>query len=119
MLQRTVPSVTPDSTGIEIAAAVLEDLKDPTKWCVGKLQNEKGQRCLMGSALHVTGLTTAWGVNYQQQIRVVNKLAQAMGFEPNPSEGVTTALGETAARWNNRHTHGEVIARLKETIGHE
>jgi len=108
MLQRTVPSVTPDSTGIEIAAAVLEDLKDPNRWCVGITDNMRGQRCLIGSALYVTGLPTSWDGDYMpKQFAIAVRLADAMGFR---------SCAEMA-EFNNTAGHEAVIQRLKDTVG--
>lgn len=113
MLQRTVPSVTPDSTGVEIAAAVLEDLKDPARWCIGQLENSRGQRCLMGSALHVCGFPANHSSIFIGGREVMTKLAGVLGFEP------TLSGASEAALWNNRSTHEQVIQRLRDAVGVE
>lgn len=110
MLQRTIPSVTPDSTGIEIAAAVLEDLKDPNRWCVNVTDNRRGQRCLIGSAFLVTGFSTLWDYGDPgPQAVVARRLAEAMGFRDEVY----------MADFNNTAGHAAVIQRLKDTVGVE
>lgn len=110
MLQRTIPSVTPDSTGVEIAAAVLEDIKDPARWCKWALQNGFGQRCLIGSALHVTGLDARYWKNTEQERLVVCKLAGALGFSPD------MVGARLAVDMNNMQGHAAVIERLKAAL---
>lgn len=105
MLQRTVPSVTPDSTGVEIAAAVLEDLKNPNHWGIHWLESG-GRRCLLGSAMFVCGLPRYW---IDKQFAVAQKLAEALGFNSY----------EQAAHFNNVSTHEQVLQRLRDAVGVE
>lgn len=103
MLMRKDVSVTPASSGVEIAAAVLEHLKDPNKWTQGHLCIG-GRHCLMGSALRVTGLLGG-DENDDNRNLVAEKLSFAMGF---------TDSGQ-AVRWNDCpwRTHDDIVDRLK------
>jgi BRCT domain type II-containing protein len=104
MLMRTEISVTPASSGVEIAAAVLEHLKDERNWTQGHLQVGR-KHCLMGSALRVTGLLEGGQREGFHSETVAKKLAAALGFE-NPSQAVM---------WNDCpwRTHEDVLDRLK------
>lgn len=105
MLMRTTPSVTLASTGKEIAAAVLEDIKDPARWCQHTFTTLSGGACLMGSAFRVTGLD--WAYRYEGANAIVaNKLYAALGF----------GSLQSAIQFNNGSTHEAVIARLQAAL---
>lgn len=109
--------VMPESTGEEIAAAVLEDLKDPGRWCKHVFFHDgsdpcDGPACLMGAAQRVTGVVTKEGVHWHRVAYenaavwtlVEHKLAQAMGFPDR----------DCAVDFNNNEntTHEDLIRRL-------
>ena len=107
MLMRSSPSVTVDSTGQEIAAAVLEDLKDPNRGIQGSGHTSNGQRCLLISAY----LQVGWDKMSQstpQQDAAVARFRHSLGFETNWQ----------VVEFNDsyRTAHADVIARLQKAL---